>query len=63
MALNILSEGTDVAGTAKTRFATMAICGNLCSFCFHHFRGSSSGLDFSARKHCSSSAEVLSEDS
>ena len=54
-ALKILSEGTDVAGTARMRLATVATWGNRCSFFRHQLRGSASGSIFSARYSWSSS--------
>lgn len=38
-ALKILSEGTDVAGTASTFLATHAILGKQLSLFFHHSSG------------------------
>ena len=66
-ALKILSDDTDVAGTARTSFATIATCGKRFSVWLHHCRGSASGLIFSARSHLvsplTSSVEVFSDES
>ena len=46
---NILSKGTDVAGTANTRFAITDNCGYLVSLSAHQSSGDFSKSDLSSR--------------